>query len=410
MSNIISKLTNRSSTASTIYKEAWEKDGFKTVGQDAGRKISAPVQRAIDTENQERTEKSIEVLQKESDREIKDRTIKAARTYSPEIDNDAQTKTMNISEVENFTPLVFDPEIISLRKQTAPVLDLLPEEGQEGFTAVYNVVDSRDDPIGYTSESDAVDLSNNTSSDIQFQKQEEDMQIYVDKVNISDFTQEAAAHYMNVEDTTLQEKMAQHMQRKAQQIFYGDPTQDTQTGFIGDASGFRGLTSFAGDAGNVVDKSGVTSGFVKDIKSVVRDIRQDENANVDNLVIMTSHEFYDVLENEADFDNLTTDAGTDTLNVGLSDGGLSIGGVPVVPTHNIDSFTDSGNGTTYNAGDPGDVFIMSSRTARFRALMPLSMIPLAKDGLSESVALAEYGALVEKSQGNFVRHLQAYDF
>jgi hypothetical protein len=145
---------------------------------------------------------------------------------------------------------------------------------------------------------------------------------------------------------------------------------------------------------------------VKDIKGVVRDMRQEENVNVNNLVIMTSHEFYDILENEADFDNLTTDAGTDTLNVGLSDGGLSIGGVPVFPTHNIDSFSDG----TYNAGDPGDVFIFSTRTARFRSLMPMSMVPLAKNGLAETVALAEFGALVEKSRGNFVRHLQAYDF
>jgi len=42
--------------------------------------------------------------------------------------------------------------------------------------------------------------------------------------------------------------------------------------------------------------------------------------------------------------------------------------------------------------------------------MPMSMVPLAKTGLSDTVALAEFGALIEKSQGNFVRHLQAYNF
>jgi len=400
MSQPLQKVVSRSGTASEIYEKCWEEQGFKSTTQDAGSNTTAPIQRAIKVDRDGNlTEKSRKKIQK-----IEGKTLDDFRGKAVKAAVEMQTKTMDAGETENFTPLVFDPEIVSILKQNAPLLDVIPEEGQEGFDAVYNIVDSREDPLGYVSESDAVDLSNNSPSDIGFAKDSVDMTIYTDLVEISDFSQEAAAHYMNVEDTTLGEKVAQHAQRKAQQILYGDPSQSTGTGFLGDSNGFKGLTAFASDAGNVTDKSGVTSNFVKDIKSVIREMRQDENVNVNNLVIATSHEFFDVLENEADFDNLRTDPSDQTVNVGLNQ--LQIGGVPVIPTHNVDSYTDG----SYTPGDPGDVFIMSTRTARFRALMPMSMVPLAKNGFAETVALAEFGALVEKSQGAFVRHLQAYDF
>lgn len=398
MSNPLQQIVSRSTSASDVYKHCWADQGFKTTTQEAGHNTTAPVQRVIDTSNPERTEKAVEELKKQVEKDIQfeGRATKAAV--------DMQTKTMNASEVENFTPLIFDPEIVSLVKDEAPILDVIPQEGQEGFSAVYNVISSRDDPIGFTSENDAVDLLNNQSSDIQFAKDTTDMEIYVDLVNISDFSQEAAAHYMNVEDTTLGSKVGQFAQRKAQQIFYGDPTQDTGTGYIGDADGYEGLKKIAEDAGNDTDKSGVSSDFIKDIKSVVREVRQNESVNVSDLVIATSHEFFDVLENEADFDNLRTDPSDRTVNVGLNN--LSIAGVPVIPTHNVDSFTDD----TYTPGDSGDVFIMSNRAVRFRALMPMSMVPLAKNGLSENAAIAEFGALIDKSQGSHLRYLSSYSF
>lgn len=402
MTQPLQQVVSRSGTASDIYEKCWEEQGFKSTTQDAGANTTAPIQRAIKVDRDGNlTEKSKEQIKKikehsGDDLQFESKAAKAAM--------EMRTKTMDAGETENFTPLVFDPEIVSIRKQNAPLLDVIPEEGQEGFDAVYNIVDSREDPLGYVSESDAVDLSNNTPSDIGFAKDSTDMVIYTDLVEISDFSQEAAAHYMNVEDTTLGEKVAQHAQRKAQQILYGDTSQDTGTGYIGDANGYDGLKKIAEDASNDIDKSGVSSNFVKDIKSVVREMRQDENVNVNNLVIATSHEFFDVLENEADFDNLRTDPSDQSVNVGLNQ--LSIGGVPVIPTHNVDSFTDG----SYTPGDPGDVFIMSTRTARFRALMPMSMVPLAKNGLAETVALAEFGAFIEKSQGNFVRWLKAYNF
>lgn len=408
------KVVTQGADKSEVFESTWKNHGFDGAVQEAGTKTTVPLQRVVGTDSEEEEKQALKFLEEKTGEWQKGKVKRTAATLNTggieakvvKDEGQMETKTMDIGEVDNFTPLVFDPEIVSILQKKAPVLDLIPQEGQEGFSAVYNIVDQRDDPLGYLSEADAVDLSNNSASDVGFAKDEVDMTRYVDKVTISDFTQAAASHYMNVEDTTLGEKVGQHARRKAQQIFYGDPTQDTQTGFIGDAEGFKGLTGFASDAGNVIDKSGTSSNFIKDIKDEIRQMQQDEAVDKDNLVIVTSHEFFDVLENEADFDNLRTDPSDRTVNVGLNQ--LQIASVPVIPSSNIDSYTDTGNGTTYNAGDPGDVFIMSSRTARFRALMPLTMVPLAKNGLSESVALAEFGALVEKSQGNFVRHLQAY--
>lgn len=395
----IQKIAHRSGTPDEIFSSTWENAGMPAVTQDGGAKTTTSIHNYFKNQEKEEIDASYKGLTRKTAAALANPGVEAEKVTVP-----GSSKTMNIGAVDANTPLVFDPEIVSILKQNAPILDVVPEEGQEGFSAVYNIVSARDSPLGYISEGDAVDLTNNTESDITFNKQEVDMELFVDKVNISDFTQEAAAHYMNVEDTTLGERVGLHAQRKAQQIFYGDNSQNTGTGYIGDSNGFDGLKVYAENQSNDIDKSGVSSGFVKDIKSEVRSLRQNENVNVNNLVIACSHEFFDVLENEADFDNLRTDPSDQTVNVGLNQ--LSIGGVPVIPTHNIDAFTDG----AYSPSDNGDVFIFSTRTARFRSLMPLTMVPLAKTGLSESVALAEFGALIEKSQGHFVRWLKAYNF
>lgn len=407
------KVVTQGADKSEIFKTVWKNNGLDGAVQEAGTKTTTPISRVVSAgQSEEERKQALKFLEQKSGQWQEGKVKRTAATLNNgeveakvvKDEGQMETKTMDIGEVDNFTPLVFDPEIVSILQKKAPILDVIPQEGQEGFSAVYNIVDQRDNPLGYISEADAVDLSNNTPSDVGFKKDEVDMTRYVDKVNISDFTQAAASHYMNVEDTTLGEKVGQHARRKAQQIYYGDPSQDTGTGFVGDAEGFKGLKEFAADAGNDISKTGTSSNFIKDIKDEVRQMQQDEAVDKDNLVIVTSHEFYDTLENEADFDNVTTDATTQTVNVGLRD--LTIAGVPVMPSSNIDSYDDG----SYTPGDPGDVFIMSNRTARFRALMPLTMVPLAKNGLSESVALAEFGALVEKSQGNFVRYLEGYAF
>lgn len=396
----IQKIATRKATPSEVMEKTWGQYAA-SVKRDGGAATTASARNVIKNLEKEEGEQAL----KEKLGGLARKAVTQAEKAGTR-NGDVETKTMDIGEVDSATPLVFDPEIVSILKQNAPILDVIPEEGQEGFSAKFNIVDSRETAYGYISESDAVDLTNNSPNDIQFATKEEDMELYVDKIEISDFTQEAASHYMNVEETTLGERVGLHAQNKAQQIFYGDPSQDTGTGGIGDANGYKGLTKWAEQpsSSNVIDKSGTSENFIKDIKDEVRQMRQDENVNVNNLVIATSHEFFDTLENKADFDNLRTDPSDQSVNVGLNQ--LQIAGVPVVPTHNVDSFSDG----SYSAGDPGDVFIFSTRTTRFRSLMPMSMVPLAKTGLAETVALAEFGALIEKSNGNFVKHLTAYDF
>lgn len=408
MSITLKQLGTRSGSAKQVFEKAWEDQGWPAGYTDGGKERTPPVKRLVQVDRDGNlTEKSRTKI-KESDRfDVKDFKGSAVRHIQKIQSEDMESKTMDSGATSDFTPLIFDPEIASIQKQNSQLVDLIDEEGQEGFKAVYNVVSDRDNPIGYISESDAVDLKNNTESDISFSKSEVDMTIFADRLAISDFSQEAAAHYMNLEDTTLGERMAEHTQRKAQQILYGDPSQDTQTGFIGDKESFQGLAQYAADQGNDVDKTGVSSGFVKDIKTEVRQMIDEENVNPANIVVVTSGSFYDILENEADFDNVTTDPQTSTVDVGLQN--LNIAEAPVLTDHNVDSYTDSGNGTTYNAGSKSDVFIISTKTVRFRSLMPISMVPLSKDGLSEDMALAEFGALIEKSEGNFVRHLQNFD-
>lgn len=449
-------------TADQLFTQYWEERGFPGSNNGEGAKTTAPVQKVLKSDS-ELAEKYAGRVRKEMHKVAK---------------GDMDSKTMDIGEVDSNTPLVFDPEIISILKQNAPLLDVIPQEGQQGFTAVYNIIAGRDDPIGFASEADAVDLTDNTPRDIDLQKNEVDMEIYVDRAEISDFTQAAAEHYMNVEDTTLGERVAFHAQRKAQQILYGDPSLDTKDGYLGDTNGYDGLASKASDQGNQLDKSGVSTNFIKDIKSEVATMIQDENVLKENLRIAVSEEFYEVLVNEAYSDNLRTSPGdsSGTINVGV--GGLQIKGVPVIPTHNVDEHFASKNvvssstgsntvtveddytgvlaaddtfdvvasdgstttltvaSTSYDSnndettitvdslssdvtgqtakislkGDPGDVFVMSTRAVRFRSLVPFSTVPLAKTGLAETVALYEFGALIDKSEGNFLRHLQAYNF
>lgn len=461
MAATLHKALTGNKTADQLFTQYWEERGFPGSNNGEGAKTTAPIQKVLKSDS-DLAEKYAGITRKEMHKVAK---------------GEMDSKTMDIGEVDSNTPLVFDPEIISILKQNAPLLDVIPQEGQQGFTAVYNIIAGRDEPIGFASESDAVDLTDNTPRDVDLQKNEVDMEIYVDKAEISDFTQAAAEHYMNVEDTTLGERVALHAQRKAQQILYGDPILDTKDGYLGDTNSYDGLSSKASDQGNQIDKSGTSTNFIKDIKSEIATLIQDENVIKGNLRVAVSEEFYEVLVNEAYSDVLRTSPGDSdgTINIGV--GGLQIKGVPVVPTHNVDehfatrtvqsvdqganeivvnydytgvlaaddtfTVTDGSTETTYTVastsydssndettitvdslstdetgntaqislkGDPGDVFIMSTRAVRFRSLVPFSTVPLAKTGLAEQVVLYEFGALIDKSEGNFLRHLQAYNF
>lgn len=336
--------------------------------------------------------------------------VEAEGVTEATVDAMKEEKAMDATVAESATPLVFDPEMISLIIGNAPLLSRVREEGQEGYTAVYNNISSRDDPVGWVSESDSINLLDNTESDIGFTKNQRDMHIWVDKVTISDFSSQAMSHYSNLRETTLGERLAEHAQSKAQTLLYGDPSQNLSDGSPGDQYAPEGLESIITAAGNNVDKSGVSlsssDALLKDIKSeIIAMLQSTDNVNPMDLEVWTSWTAYDVMDNEL------TSHGRIQLDdeaVNFGDTDLSVGpNVPVFKSHNIRSHSYGGG--SYQPGDPGDVFIVDTgRSLRWRNLAPLSTVPLGRRGLSDEVAMFEYGAPVARAEGNFSRYLSAY--
>lgn len=400
---------------------------------------------------------------------------------------DPKEKIMDAGEVEGPTPLVFDPEILSILKETSPLLELVPQEGQQGYKAVYNRIDDRDAPIGHVTESASLDLLSQ-ANDVNFDKNEVDMTIYTDVAEISDFSQAAAEHYMNVEETTLAQRVQVHAIDKARKMLYATPQvdgyddSDAEDGSLYDTEVYEGMVQYFERAGNQVDKSGFSGTVVEDVKSEIADLQDEVPVQTQNMVAYTSHALNDFMENEVD-ERARHDSNDTEIDFGLQN--IRIDGVPVVPGHQVQahSYTtqvqavdtnndtvtvkgdltetggdgedlvntgtteltisgSTGNDDTYTIsslsyasgsnettvtvsgtisdstadgtasvdlrGDRGDVFLFSTRSFRYRALAPLSTVPLAKQGLSENVAMFEFGALISKAEGAFGKHLSAY--
>lgn len=435
---------------SEIFKEYWEANGFKERKGSNGEALTVPVQRLFNSKN-------TEILAKHKGSVCK--TIASWQT------KDAMTST----QVQTHVPLVFDPDILSIQKDVAPFLERVPTEGQRGYKAVYQRVDARDRPLGFRTEAQVLDLTNETASDITFEKEETDMVIWIDKVEISDFTQDAASHYMDVRDTTLGQRVAEFMQRKEQQILYGDIGLGLQKGGLGDSRGYDGLSTIFTAAGNSIDKSSITEKFIGDIKKEIHAMIQKENVSPSDLLVVCSWSMFDTLGTELQPGQTRFGATENTADIGVAN--LRIQGVPVLPTHNItlhqetevvvtsnagdntlvvpndytdvlaaddefdvggvtltvastsydsgdnqttitvDALAETVNGETATfdiAGDDGDVFIVNTRAIRFRALAPFSAAPLARLGLADVSAIYEFGAFIERSAGNWGRYLKAY--
>jgi hypothetical protein len=381
VTSMIRSIAMGSKSPEELFKQYWEAHGFQKVNSGDGSILTVPVQRMLHTSNKDLLKQNKGMVRR------------------------AIVKQMTAAQVATHTPLIFDPEILSILSQNAPFKERIAIEGQQGFKAVFNLINSRAAPLGFKAESAVLDLSGSSGSGIGFDKGEIDMRIYVDLVDISDFTQAAAEHYMNVADTTLGERVALYAQRSEQQMLYGDPTEDTQTGYLGDATGYAGLAKIFADAGNSVDKRGVSENFIQDIKREIHQLLQEaKNVNINDLLIVTSWSFFDVLANELVPAQTRLSAVSTEADIGIQT--LRIQGVPVIATHNVATHVDSG----FVTGDEGDVFIVNTRATRFRSLVPFSTIPLGRLGLSERTALFEFGAMIERTKGAWGKHLKAYDF
>lgn len=398
MSGILTELGVQS--PEQAFGTFWNSHGFPTINRAAGSiKVTPTVQSMFDRpENRQAAAGFWKINQLGLERENYQKARKGELKES-----DLEQKTVDSSVAQTPTPLVYDPEILAILKEEAPFVARTPSEGQQGFSAVYNRIDSRDAPIGFVNEASSLDVTGQ-SKDFSIARETKDMKIYVDEVEVAEFSERASAHYMNLRDTALGARTAEHAQHKEETFLYGDPSQALSDGSPGDSEAYDGLSElFTETSKSSTDISG-TKGLLKDIKSEIKALLQGSYAvSKSDLEIWTSYTVHDHLENEADV-GARIDGNGDVVDYGF--GNVRVNGVPVVPSHNVDA--QSYGGGSYTPGDEGDVFIVNTRSLRYRSLMPLSTVPLERTGFGSKVALGEFGRLIERSGGNFGKYLSAY--
>jgi hypothetical protein len=340
---------------------------------------------------------------------------------------DSERAEIDATVVQNATPIEVDPEIVSILADAAPMLDLVTQEAQAGFTAQYNIINDRNAPIGRVTESDAIDLSGNSNGDFSLNTRTRDLSIYVDQVTLSDFTQRAedSLGYMDVEETTLGQRTALYGRYTAGELVYGDPDVGLSDGSIQDSNAAPGLARLAQRADNnlndgvthEVDKSGLSiSGDtprLDELKDEITDLVQNTGASYNNLRAVTSPGNFDTLENEVN-EVVRLDAFDDDVDFGPRS--ISVKGVPVTETRAVGR--DSHGQFTYNqtGGSPagnfdiseGDVLIYDETTYRHRQLAPLSTVPLGRVGLADKAAMFSYSTNIDKSHGSHIKFLKAF--
>ena len=340
---------------------------------------------------------------------------------------DGERAAIDASVVQAATPIEVDPEIVSILDDAAPLLDLVTMEAQPGFTAQYNIISDRNQPIGRTDEADAIDLSSNGDGDFTLDTKSRDMGIYVDRVTLSDFTQRAedSLGYMDVEETTLGQRTAVYGRYMASELVYGDPDVGTSDGGIQDSNATFGMarlaqkadTNLSDGVDHEVDKSGIsTSGDtprLDDLKSEITDLVENTGASYDDLRAITSPTGFDTFENEA---NVVTRLSGYDENINFGGRQINVKGVPLTETRavgraNYAGFTLNQTGDTpagnFDVND-GDVIIYDESTFRHRQLAPLSTVPLGRRGLADEAALFSYSANIDKSHGSHLKFLKAY--
>lgn len=390
----------------TAFEQIYANNNVPHYRKPWGDRVTAPLNRVFgQPETQEKFENYVARRQKA----VLDGDLKVSPDSSMDVGEDGQIKAMDEAAIGTATPLVYDPEILSIIKGNAPLRDRTIHEGQDGFEANFVRIDSRDSAIGFVSESDALDLTDNTASDVSMSRAQEDMVIWVDLVEISDFAAAASDFFMDVRDTTLGERVGNHAQETEQAMLYADPDQAETSGYLGDSNAWYGIGPQINDnnASNVEDKSTTdisgTDGLLRDIKAEVTEFLQGTN-NVlkTDLEVWTSYTVFDHLENELGV-RTRMGMGDNSADFGLDT--IRIKGIPVVPSHNVDTYTDG----AYTVGSEGDVFIINTgRSLRFRELAPLSTVPLGRVGLGEQVAMFEFGTPILRAQGQFSKWLQGY--
>lgn len=297
--------------------------------------------------------------------------------------------------------------IVDVQRSNAPVLDIVPSVAQPGFTAEFNIFNSRTLNDFFMTENDAADLSDNTGSEFGLGNATKDMKIMATVLNVSDFSQRAeqTLDYMNLMDTTVGQVMKEIFITKAKTYFYGDPN-GGGSGEHENSNGYEGLASFASTGGNVVDKTGTTSGFLEDMLDYLTDQVTSSGLTFGRSRFLVSPQFYNQI-----YDEVTPVVRLDGYDADVEFGpqGLAIGhergSVPLSPCDNIRDYQSESSGVGSNSTN-GDVFLYDEQAIQFRQLAPMSSVPLGRLGLADRAAIFEYGTLIDKSQGNHTHRLR----
>jgi len=325
-----------------------------------------------------------------------DRVLDHSRNAAP----DSERALIDEGVVKDASPVIVDPEIYSILRSNAPILDIIPTVQQAGFTAQYNVFDQRTLNDFFMTETDAADLTDNTASDFRLQTETRDMQIMATLIDVGDFSQraEASLDYMDLMDTTVGQVMQEWFIQKALTYIYGDSSSSpSATAAFESTEGFDGLAKISSDAGNTQNKTSVGSGRLEDMLDVLTEQTQSSSLTFGNARYLVSPAFYNTI-----YDEVTPVVRIDGYDADVEYGpqGLAIGhergSVPITPCDNIRDVSSDANNVGKDSTD-GDVFLYDERAVQFRALLADSTIPLARIGLADRAALACYGTLIDKT-------------
>lgn len=316
--------------------------------------------------------------------------------------NKVEAKSVDATLMQDSIPIQFDPEITQILTTEAPLMAQVPSRGWQGYSVSSNRITARDAPLGWLSEAAAIDLSSATAREFSISKDNTEMKIYADLVNVSDFTQRAGQGFMNIRETTLGTRVAAHAQHKEQTFLYGDPSQALSDGSPGDTNAFQGLSLLYPKTIKTTTSISGDKAMLKDIKKEISLLRQSAyNISASDLQVWCSHTAFNWLADEMQVATRIVLPDSE-FNFGFE--GIRIDGVPVIPSHNVATHTYG----SYTPGKVGDVFLYNKRATQWFGLAPLSTVPLGRVGLADRAALYEYGVLHERAGGVFGKYLYDY--
>ena len=340
------------------------------------------------------------------------KTRDAIEALTQSTGTDGERALVDESVIGAAAPVDVDPVIFNVLNNEVPELNVIEQVAQPGFSFKYNVISARDSPIGMLSETEAAgDLESSfTPQSFTLSDETLDMKRQVGLFKVSDFSQRAmtSLDYMDPRETTLGQGAIAHNKFKVKQMYYGDPSVGAGDNSIEDADAYEGLAKIASDAGNVIDKSTVSSGILEDMLDELTTAVTDTGLTFDRARFMVSQQLYNAIYDEVTptirLDGYDADVEYGPQGIALS---TEFGTAPITPTPNIRNYAGlTGVGSD---SDIGDVFLIDELAIQFRQLAPMSTVPLGRTGLADRVSMFEYYTLVDRSQGNHTYRLSGYD-